>query len=108
MSKINVNKGEQKIMNNNPTVSGVNFVNDLIGGEEGSKSLGFKVMVAVLVTAMVVVGSVFLIYGKPVSGIIFIVIAAILFITTTGIKHKSKKYKIDKKIVDEIEPLFKD
>ncbi len=108
MATPDINKGEKKIMDNNPAVARVNLVNDLIGGEEGSKSLGYKVLVAVLVTLMLLIGVFMYVFGKFIAGSVFIVVAVILFFTTTGLKFKSKKYKVDKKIVDKVEPLFKD
>lgn len=108
MSKIDINNGEKKIMNNNPTVASVNFINDVIGGEEGSKSLGFKVMVWVVIVIMALLGGLMIISGKIIAGVILVVIDAILFITSLGLKFKSSKYKVNKEIVDNIEPLFKD
>ena len=41
-----VNKGDKKIMNNNPTVKNVNLVNDLIGDSGDTK--GYKRVIIVL------------------------------------------------------------
>ena len=41
-----VNKGDKKIMNNNPTVKNVNLVNDIIGDSGDTK--GYKRVIIVL------------------------------------------------------------
>lgn len=102
----NVNEGDKKIMNNNPTVKNVNMINDIIGDSGNTRS--YKIIVIILTVLMSLIGILMLIGGRITAGIIFFVIAFILLFTTIGIKFKSKKYKVDNKIVEEIEPLFKD
>ncbi len=106
MANIDVNKGEEKVMNNNPTVASVNMVHDIVG--DSGNSLGFKVVVAVLTFLMLVIGTLLIINGRVLTGIIIIIIGGILLFTTIGFKYKRKKYRMDKKIVEEIEPIFKD
>lgn len=106
MVENNVNVGEKKIMDNNPTVARVNLVNDLIGDDY--KSRGFKILVAVFAIILIGLAIVFLAYGKIIAGIIFLAIAAILVATSVGFKFKSKKYQVDKKIIDDVQPIFKD
>ena len=102
----NISEGEKKIMNNNPKVASVNMIHDIIG--DGGNGLSFKITVIVLTIALVVFGAIMIAYGKIFAGIVLIAIGGILVFTTIGIKYKSKKYKVDKKIMDDIEPLFKD
>ena len=94
-----VNKGDKKIMNNNPTVKNVNLVNDIIGDSGDTK--GYKRVIIVLSVILFFVG------GKIVSGVFFFVIGGILLITTFKVKMNRKKYQISKKVKN-IEPLFKD
>ena len=57
---------------------------------------------------MTVIGVALIANGRVVSGIIVLFIGAVLAFTTIGLKYKRKKYRVDKKIVEDIEPLFKD
>lgn len=100
-----VNKGEKKIMNNNPTVKGVNFVNDLVG--DSGNTRGYKIFSTIIACVLFVIGMLFFVAGKIFTGLFLYVIAIILILTTYKMKFKSSKYKVDKKI-EEIEPLFKD
>ena len=102
----NINEGEKKIMNNNPKVASVNMIHDIVG--DGGDGLAFKVTVAVLTFLMTVIGIALIVNGRVVSGIIVLSIGAVLLFTTIGIKYKRKKYRVDEKIVKDIEPLFKD
>ncbi|MGN1131977.1 MAG: hypothetical protein ACI4RL_03665 [Ruminococcus sp.] len=102
----NINKGEKKVMDNNPTVARVNMIHDIVG--DGGNGLAFKVTVAVLTFLMLVIGIALIANGRVFTGIVIIAIGAILLFTTIGFKYKRKKYRVDKKIVEDIEPLFKD
>ena len=90
-----VNKGDKKIMNNNPTVKNVNLVNDLIGDSGDTK--GYKRVIIVLSVILFLI----------VSGVFFFVIGGILLITTFKVKMNKKKYQISREVKN-IEPLFKD
>ena len=102
----NINEGEKKVMNNNPKVANVNMIHDIVG--DGGDSLSFKITVVVLTLLMLVIGIILILNSRVFSGIVIIVIGGILLFTTVGLKFKRKKYKVDKKIVENIEPLFKD
>lgn len=102
----NINEGEKKVMNNNPKVASVNMIHDIVG--DGGDGLAFKVTVAVLTFLMTVIGIALIANGRVVSGIIVLSIGAVLAFTTIGLKYKRKKYRVDEKIVKDIEPLFKD
>jgi hypothetical protein len=106
MAKNDVNVGEKKIMDNNPTVAGVNLVNDLIGDDY--KSRGYKVLIAIFAVILTACAVIFLAYGKIITGIIFLIISALLIATTVGFKVKRKKYQVDEKIINDVQPLFKD
>ena len=101
-----VNKGEKKVMNNNPTVASVNLVHDIVG--DSDKGLGFKVVVGVLTTLMVIIGIALVINDRILTGIIIVLIGLTLLFTSIGFKYKRKKYRVDEKIVEDIKPLFKD
>ena len=101
-----VNKGEKKVMNNNPTVASVNLVHDIVG--DSDKGLGFKVVVGVLTTLMVIIGIALIINDRILTGIIIVLIGLTLLFTSIGFKYKRKKYRVDEKIVEDIKPLFKD
>ena len=97
-----VNKGDKKIMNNNPTVKNVNLVNDLIGDSGDTK--GYKRVIIVLSVILFLIGILFFVGGKIVSGVFFFVIGGILLIK---VKMNKKKYQISREVKN-IEPLFKD
>ena len=67
-----VNKGDKKIMNNNPTVKNVNLVNDIIGDSGDTK--GYKRVIIVLSVILFLIGILFFVGGKIVSGVFFFVI----------------------------------
>ncbi|MCH5202193.1 MAG: hypothetical protein J1F17_03200, partial [Oscillospiraceae bacterium] len=71
-----VNKGEKKVMNNNPTVASVNLVHDIVG--DSDKGLGFKVVVGVLTTLMVIIGIALVINDRILTGIIIVLIGLTL------------------------------
>lgn len=100
-----VNKGDKKIMNNNPTVKNVNLVNDLIGDSGDTK--GYKRVIIVLSVILFLIGILFFVGGKIVSGVFFFVLGGILLITAFKVKMNKKKYQISRKVKN-IEPLFKD
>ena len=100
-----VNKGDKKIMNNNPTVKNVNLVNDIIGDSGDTK--GYKRVIIVLSVILFLIGILFFVGGKIVSGVFFFVIGGILLITTFKVKMNTKKYQINREVKN-IEPLFKD
>lgn len=103
--KYDVNKGEEKIMNNNPTVRNANMVNDLIGDSGDTK--GYKTVIIVLSVILFLIGMFFFMFGKIYAGGFFFVVGGILLFTTFKVKLNKKKYQISKEIKN-IEPLFKD